>query len=37
MTLATRNSDTRAALGEHPHKQARIILEEWAKRQKAKK
>jgi hypothetical protein len=36
MTLATRNSDTRAALGEHPHTQARLILEEWAKLHPAK-
>jgi len=31
------SNETRAALGEHPHKRARIILEEWAKLNPAKK
>jgi hypothetical protein len=30
-------AETRAALGEHPHTQARLILEEWAKLNPAKK
>jgi hypothetical protein len=31
------NSETRAALGAHPQKQARLVLEEWARRHPAKK
>jgi hypothetical protein len=31
------SADTRAALGPHPHKQARLVLEAWAKRHPAKK
>jgi hypothetical protein len=31
------NSETQAALGAHPQKQARLVLEEWAKRQAGKK
>jgi hypothetical protein len=31
------NSETRAALGAHPQKQARLVLEEWAGRQARKK
>ena len=30
------SDETRAALGEHPHRQARLILEEWAKLHPAK-
>jgi hypothetical protein len=31
------NSETQAALGAHPQKQARLVLEEWARRHPAKK
>jgi hypothetical protein len=31
------SAETRAALGEHPHTQARLILEEWAKLNPVKK
>ena len=31
------STSTRAALGPHPHKQARLVLEEWAKAHPAKK
>lgn len=30
------NSETQAALGPHPQKQARLVLEEWARRHPAK-
>jgi hypothetical protein len=30
------SAETRAALGEHPYKQARLVLEEWAKLHPAK-
>ena len=33
----TISKETRAALGEHPLTQARLVLEAWAKRQLAKK
>jgi hypothetical protein len=30
------NSETQAALGAHPQKHARLVLEEWAKRHPTK-